>query len=160
MTQPYWHVGILVHNLEAAIEKFSKVLGIAFQEPAVTVFEPSAVGPTRLEEDAPGVTPLLRSAFSLVGPPYIELNESSGTGIFGPQNAEGLHHIGLWSDDNVAEKVRLESAGVRINGTVFWDDGSIQALFTRPDDLYGIRLAYVNSQNRTSIESFISTGKY
>jgi catechol 2,3-dioxygenase-like lactoylglutathione lyase family enzyme len=153
MAETFWHIAVLVRDLEAAIEKFSRVLNIEFREP--TVAETPG-----MYEDGEVKTTSLRLAFSIDGPPYYELIESAGTGMFGNDQPEGVHHIGVWNPDNSAEMERLRELGLEAAACNFLPDGCLQTLFNRPEDLHGCRIEYVNSTNRASIESFITTGKY
>ena len=85
---PYFHVGILVADLDAAIRRFSQVLGLRF----------GPVSDTQTPVDSGTITvEHIRPTYSVDGPPYTELIEGSGDGLFSLQNGEGLHHLGIWS---------------------------------------------------------------
>jgi catechol 2,3-dioxygenase-like lactoylglutathione lyase family enzyme len=91
MTAPeLFHVGILVADLDEAIARWSKALGLRFapvmgQE--VTVKDPEPHKDTA------------SAAYSLDGPPYIELVQARPTGHLSLEanGGEGLHHLGLWA---------------------------------------------------------------
>jgi hypothetical protein len=75
---PFFHVGILVRDIEIAARDFSAILGLEF-EPVRT---------------APVVTgEMMRFRYSRQGPPYLELVEMAGSGIWAPDQGEGLHGI-------------------------------------------------------------------
>src|SRR5216683_5744005 len=85
MEEPYFHVGILVRDVEAARADFTARLGVEFE-------------PVHRQKVATGET--TRFCYSLQGPPYLELVEMTGTGSWSPEQPEGFHHIGL-SDPSV-----------------------------------------------------------
>lgn len=152
MSETFWHVGILVADLDTAVERFAATLGVSFRPPAVAKVPD-------LREDPPRRTTEVRVATSVEGPPYYELIEQSGTGLFGPDQPEGLHHIGVWHPDNEAEVQVLGKAGVGVEARSYLFGGCLQALFSRPEDLHGVRFEFTNEQNRERIERFIATGE-
>ena len=88
MEEPYFHVGILVRDVEAARADFTAKLGVEFE-------------PVHSQRIATGET--TRFCYSLQGPPYLELVEMTGTGSWSPEQPEGFHHIGV-SDPSVAAR--------------------------------------------------------
>jgi catechol 2,3-dioxygenase-like lactoylglutathione lyase family enzyme len=86
----FFHVGILVADLDAAIERWTTALGMTFapaMDGEVTIFDP---------EPHRAVT---RASYSKDGPPYIELVQAGGDGhlSLAANGGEGLHHLGLWA---------------------------------------------------------------
>ena len=152
MSETFWHVGILVADIEDAIERFSAALGVTFGSPA-TARVPD------LREEPPGKTTDVRVAMSDAGPPYYELIEQAGTGIFGPGQPEGVHHIGVWHPDNEEQERVLAAAGIGVEARSYLFGGCLQALFSRGTDLCGVRFEFTNEQNRARIEQFIATGE-
>jgi hypothetical protein len=75
----YFHVGLLVEDIEAAGEHFSAQLGLRFEPPRLT-------HPVTGED--------VRVAYSLTGPPYLELIEMTGDGLFSRDRGGGFHHLG------------------------------------------------------------------
>jgi len=84
----YFHVGILVRDVEAARADFGALVGVEF-EPVSTI------------QVASGET--IRYCYSLGDSPYLELMEMTGTGSWSPEQGEGLHHLGL-SDPSVPDR--------------------------------------------------------
>jgi catechol 2,3-dioxygenase-like lactoylglutathione lyase family enzyme len=152
MSETFWHVGILVADMDAAIQRFSGALGVRFGPPA-TAKVPD------LREGPPKKTTELRVAMSEDGPPYFELIEQAGTGLFGSGEPEGFHHIGIWRPDNEAQEQVLAAAGVGVEARSYLFGGCLQALFSRGEDLHGVRVEFTNEQNRARIEKFIATGE-
>ena len=83
MDEPFFHVGILVRDVEAARADFTAQLGVEFE-------------PVHSHKIATGET--TRFCYSLQGPPYLELVEMTGTGSWSPEQPEGFHHIGVGCD--------------------------------------------------------------
>jgi len=79
MNAPFFHVGILVRDVEAARADFTARLGVEFE-------------PVHSQQIATGET--TRFCYSLQGPPYLELVEMTGTGSWSPDQPEGFHHLG------------------------------------------------------------------
>ena len=83
---PFFHVGVLVRDIDQAAEDFGQTLGLRFE-------------PVRSAPLVTGET--MRFCYSLAGPPYLELVQMAATslGIWGPEQAEGLHHIAFADPD-------------------------------------------------------------
>ena len=96
MYEAYFHVGILVRDVEAARADFTARLGVEFE-------------PVHSQQIATGET--TRFCYSLQGPPYLELVEMTGTGSWSPDQPEGFHHIGL-SDPDVPARCTAFGTGV------------------------------------------------
>jgi hypothetical protein len=133
------HIGILVPDLEEAIERWSAVTGYTF----------SPIGRYRTERysDHTDETPHphdARIAFSLEGPPRIELMEVTGTGTHGPEQL-GIHHLGI---QNVAspeaKREELAANGVLVDGCSFDAEGRILLMFTDKTALDGIRIEFIS----------------
>jgi catechol 2,3-dioxygenase-like lactoylglutathione lyase family enzyme len=136
---PIYHVGILVHDIDAAAERFGELLGIEFVDPAS--FPLVGRTPNGL------LTSQVTLAFSIGGPPFIELikTEDDG-GPFDKSRGEGLHHIGAWTDDVDARLAHFASLGapteIAIAGT---DDGNGPALvaFAQAETVHGVRIELI-----------------
>jgi catechol 2,3-dioxygenase-like lactoylglutathione lyase family enzyme len=126
--EPYFHVGILVRDIEAARADFCAFLGVEF-EPVSSV------------QVATGET--TRFCYSLQGPPYLELMEMTGTGSWSPEQGEGVHHLGL-SDPSVPG--RCAAFGNRTELISAAEDGTPRVVFTRPEALHGVRLEYFDAK--------------
>ena len=100
ITPPY-HITLVVADVEAAKEDLGRVLGLSWgktQNRRVTTDSP-----------ARGVKEIVVCyAYSLNGPPYLELVQQVPDSIFAEL---GLHHIGIWCSDFVEESARLEAEG-------------------------------------------------
>jgi catechol 2,3-dioxygenase-like lactoylglutathione lyase family enzyme len=124
---PFFHVGILVRDIDQAAEDFEALLGLRFE-------------PVRA---APMVTgEMSRFRYSLQGPPYIELVQMTGSGLLAPAHGEGLHHI-AFSEPDVPG--RCAAFGGEADTVVQGEGGVARVIFTRPGALHGIRAEYLES---------------
>ena len=94
--QPYFQVGFVVPDLEAAMEELGAALGADMVAPQ--------------ERDVGLGT--LRISFALTPPPYIELIQGPSGSLWDATDGARMHHLGYWSEDMDADSARLEAAGV------------------------------------------------
>jgi catechol 2,3-dioxygenase-like lactoylglutathione lyase family enzyme len=128
---PYFHVAILVPDLAQAMERFGRALGMTFAPP-IRARIPGIEGQPGATADVAPVT------YSRDGPPYLELIEAAGDGVFGAGRGYGVHHIGIWVDDPRAAARSLLGAGLRVEAGL--DDGTDRVALTDPADLFGVRI--------------------
>jgi catechol 2,3-dioxygenase-like lactoylglutathione lyase family enzyme len=127
MSEPFFHVGILVKDVEAARADFTAKLGVEFE-------------PVRSQPIATGET--TRFCYSLQGPPYLELVEMTGTGSWSAGQPEGFHHIGI-SDPSVP--ARCAAFGGQADLIAPGADGAPRVVLTRPEALHGVRVEYFDA---------------
>jgi hypothetical protein len=97
VSPPYFHVGYVVPRLEDAMDEFTNTLGLRWEEP---------------REHASGAQHW-RLAYSLEGPPFVELIEGTpGTPWYA--TAPRLHHLGRFTYDLDEEIERFTAARARI----------------------------------------------
>jgi catechol 2,3-dioxygenase-like lactoylglutathione lyase family enzyme len=128
---PFFHVGVLVRDIDQAVRDFGALLGLEFE-------------PVR---SAPVVTgELNRFCYSRQGPPYLELVQMTGSGIWGPEVGEGLHHIAFAEPDVPGRCAAFTSPELAGTDTVVaGEDGRPRVIFTQPELLHGIRAEYLES---------------
>jgi hypothetical protein len=97
--EPFFHVGIVVADIEAAQTELSAALGLHW----LPVWE-------RPIENA-----TLRVTYSTEGPPFIELIEANGSTDWDASGGPHLSHIGLFSDDVDADRERLAAQGIAVS---------------------------------------------
>jgi catechol 2,3-dioxygenase-like lactoylglutathione lyase family enzyme len=152
----YYHVGILVDDIEAAREKFSAITGLVFT-PVQTVRFPhfrDARGERELE---------LVVSYSIEGPPFLELVLSDPAGgVYGRQAGEGLHHLGFHETDVAGRMESLQREhGLALDGARFGnkDASRMAAAYTRPEDLHGVRLEIVDERGRLGLFEWLASFK-
>ncbi len=148
---PFYHTGIVVPDLEKAVARFSDIYDIEFTEPLV--YEVPWV------ED-PEPHPLeLASVMSRTEPPYYELIQANGDGIFSLANSGQILYHGVWETDMAVRLDRLRDRGIGIDATFRLDASSPpQAVLTEPC-LEGTRIEYVDVSGREIMLEWIRTGK-
>jgi catechol 2,3-dioxygenase-like lactoylglutathione lyase family enzyme len=152
----FFHIGILVNDLDAAIKRFSEVLELTFVEPTVAHVE-------YLEEDGRGSRPAdIRVSYAQQGPPYYELLEAHNDGIYGRQHGEGVHHVGAW-EPHCEQRLKelVEKHHLRAEATQYTPDRKrIIVSYFYPDGFHGVRLEILDEGRRKSMESWISGGTW
>jgi catechol 2,3-dioxygenase-like lactoylglutathione lyase family enzyme len=137
MNMPFFHVGILVRDVEAARADFTAKLGVEFE-------------PVHSQKIATGET--TRFCYSLQGPPYLELVEMTGTGSWSPEQPEGFHHIGI-SDPSVPARCSVFGDGVDLIAP--GDDGSPRVVLTPAGALHGVRVEYFDEAIATQFLGYL-----
>jgi catechol 2,3-dioxygenase-like lactoylglutathione lyase family enzyme len=150
----YYHIGILVRNLQEAVEHYSNLLDIRFTEPAqASVF---IENPQTQQTE----TTNLIAVYSRTRAPYVELLQTTGDGIFSEKNAGGILYFGIWEPDIDARIKNLEEQGIGIDALLRAAPGkSVYAIITAPDKM-GVRMEYVKELLRPVTEAWVLTGKY
>jgi catechol 2,3-dioxygenase-like lactoylglutathione lyase family enzyme len=139
MHEPYFHIGILVRDVEAARAAFTAKLGVEFE-------------PVRSQQLATGET--TRFCYSLQGPPYLEVVEMTGTGSWSPDQPEGFHHIGV-SDPSVPARCTAFDSGVDVIAP--GPDGSPLVALTPPEALHGVRIEYFDAKVAARFLGYLSS---
>lgn len=151
---PYYHIGIVVRNLEQAVEHYSNLLGVKFTEPTDSVLCIEAPA-TRQSENIKVV-----AAYSRARPPYLELIQAGGNGIFSAENAGQILYFGIWESDLESRMEKLEQQGIRIDALIRPTcDKPPTGIITAPDQM-GVRMEYLSTSLRLATEAWVLTGKY
>lgn len=150
--ETYFHIGVIVPDLAKAMETYSRVLGLTFTQPAWNTVP-------WLEDPEPHEQ-LVHVAFSEDGPPYYELIEATGTGIFGPQQEAQILYLGIWEEDMDARMKILAEQGIGLDAVARTGEGATPDWIITKPDLLGIRLEYVNTADRSGIERWVHTGVF
>jgi len=102
--QRIFHSGVRVPDLDKAMSDLGPALGVIWARPRED--EQPVWTPT-----AGSTTSGLRFTYSVEGPQHIELLEGAAGSVWHAGPVPGLHHVGVWVDDIVAETARLIDAG-------------------------------------------------
>ena len=107
---PFFHVGFIVPDLDAAIEEFHVALGIVWRAPIAAIVP--LLGPDGVVEAD------VNSVYSAGGPPAIELVQSvPGTPLAGNGDVS-FHHLGFWTDRLADSSLDLGAHGWPCAATV------------------------------------------
>lgn len=146
---PFFHIGILVNDLGEAMERFGDIFKVTWADPAVAE--------ARFWEEGKGYRALtLDVVYSQQGPPYLELLQAQGDGLYGDHHGEGLHHIGVWAADCEGRSAELEAQGMSPVATQFTPEGNIIVSYFNPADLHGVVFEIVDEGRREMMESWIA----
>ena len=99
----FYHYGIVVRDLEAALQELGTTLELEWasvQRRRFPLRQPNGV----IDVD-------FRLTYSITGPPHYEVIEATPGTIWDPHHAHGVHHLGYWSHDLAADSARLTAAG-------------------------------------------------
>lgn len=149
----YNHIGVFVENLEEGINAYARLLGLEFRPPVSSSL--AALEQRGYEETATQV----RLAFSVNGPPYYELIEMTGSGIYAPHhNVPGFHHVSVWLDeDEMMSKIQQDRTTIT---AIFWaPDGAPRACYEAPTAPAHLRIEYLNRNLKSRFEHLWATGK-
>jgi hypothetical protein len=151
--QPFFHIGILVADLDEAIADFGRIFKVRFNPPSV-VHVGMVWKATTMELD-------VRVSYSVDGPPYLELIEGHETGYYSLERGEGIHHVGLWVPDlektmSAAERFKM----LHIDATLPNKASGCITSMSAPASLHGVRLELIDERRRPGIEAWINGGNF
>lgn len=153
--RPYFHLAYLVQNLEAAIPRFEKALGVEFLEPIVA----KADFYERGRENRPLELKLTYSKQS--SGPWVELMEAQGDGIYGLNHGgERMHHVGVWESDCEARVEEMKAQGFDLLAAQYTPEGKIIVAYFAPEDLHGSILELVDESRREMMIQWFSGGPF
>jgi catechol 2,3-dioxygenase-like lactoylglutathione lyase family enzyme len=139
----FFHVGVVVRDLEAAREHLRELLGVVWG-PVVEI--------DIAKRDAAGndLTLPLRVCYSTVAP-RLELIEEIPGSVWECNEHSNLHHVGFWSDDLVADVGAFGAAGcpLLLSGRD-GDVAPVQSAYHR--DPLGFIVELVDTSNRALLE--------
>jgi hypothetical protein len=147
----YFHVGIIVPDIGAAIARYEDVLGIRFTEPA-TFHIPCIEDPNPHEAQ-------LVAAFSMTEPPHYELLQAAGDGITSPKLAGKILYYGVWETDMAGRLKKLEQQKIGLDALFKMDANSLPFTMITEPVLMGARIEYVDVSYKSAIEEWVRTGK-
>lgn len=154
---PYFHIGVLVPDLERAMAEFTRQHGLAFPKPAAITFA---------KADGSGEESI-RVVYTKNGPPYYEFIEVLPGSVFGDASGGPVHHVGVWEDD-MAGRVKLlrendvavMASGLGLSGRPgLMEDAVPHWVITEPN-AFGVRYEYFDAALRPGIEMWIETGEF
>jgi len=147
---PFYHFGILVEDLDAAIERYAELFSLTFIGPRTFRIGRLADPDEHYLE--------VQAAYSHQGPPHLELVEAVGDGLYSPSRL-GFHHVGLWDpaiDTN--RKTYLTEKALLTDARVITPADSTLAWFSQPSSACGIRFEFVDESMKAPAEELIQDG--
>jgi catechol 2,3-dioxygenase-like lactoylglutathione lyase family enzyme len=151
-TEPFFHVGLICKDVDRTAAEFGEMFGVEFHEPSI--FEIPHV------HDGEVRPATVRACFSKLGPPYIELFQGDGQGIYQVEGDSQLHHLGLWVPNCAASLERAAKQQMGPDAVIADSDDNMQFWFTDPKDTLGIRFEMIDTGDRDNMEVFLRTGSF
>lgn len=147
----FFHIGVIVDDLNQAIQYYQDTQGLRFAEPATKTF--NVTNPQTGDSEVVDLT----VTYSRSGPPYLELIQAVGDGLFSISNGQQIWYYGLWDRDINQSIAKLKQANQLIDGIIS-SESEPEAIITAPD-AYGVRYEYVPIQLQGIIKAWTFTGK-
>ncbi len=147
----FFHIGIVVTDLDAAINYYSKIFNVSFARPSN--MKAYIEGPCNnfYEQD-------VVACYSRTKEPYYELIQAGGGGIFSEKNANQIFYFGMWESNMEQRLITLREQGIGVAAIMREkENGPIIAIITEPDSLGG-RVEYVSESLRLIIDAWVLTG--
>jgi catechol 2,3-dioxygenase-like lactoylglutathione lyase family enzyme len=147
-----FHTGIVVEDVERAIDDMSRALGLEFtavQEHPMRQWRPSG------EQSL-----VLRYAYSLAPYPLVELIESQ-PGTFYERSSgvtTQLHHVGMWVDDLADAADRLARDGFALAAAGMDERGARPARVTFHESPHGLRVELCDAAMRAGFDAWVTSG--
>jgi hypothetical protein len=148
-----FHFGVLVEDIERGAERFGDVLGVRFRPPVIAHVDDYVEGDAKYVLD-------LKVTYSMAGPPYVELLEMQGDGLYGAHHGEGFHHIGVWEPDCEGRLAESRRKGLEPEAIQYTPEGRIIVAYFRPEGTHGARLELVDEARREQMERWIGGGDW
>jgi hypothetical protein len=146
------HFGILVEDIDTAIEQYSNLAALPFCEPIEASFAHVDHG-THVEEPA-----IVRLTYSMGGPAYIELIEASGDGVWSPRHGYGFHHFGGYRADIEAAHQAAIARGAEPECVVRSPDGAHMLTYFAPGSLIDARIELLTEGMLPAWETWVGGG--
>lgn len=108
-----WHTGIVVDDLDAAMEELGDELGVTWYRGGAEV---------RMTTDEGVRSVTTAYALSKEGPHHVELGQSIDDTLWTVTAPGHAHHLGYWVDDVVAASAALDHLGSPVVATIAMSD--------------------------------------
>ena len=142
-----FHVGVVVADLDAELERLGSLFGYEWSD------EVALTTPVRFPTGEREVE--VRFRYSRNGPRLEVIQQRPGT-LWMPVEGSGIHHLGYWSEDVVADGAALREAGYAVEAEGVTDGGPpIWAYF---GDGHHPRIELVSTTMRPFMEQLYGGG--
>jgi hypothetical protein len=151
---PFFHIGILVNDINEARVRFGDAFKITWTDVALVTTDDWEI------DRGNGILNDLKISYSQEGPFHIELIEAQGNGLYNPAQGEGFHHLGLWESDPKGRTKELAAMGLNPIETQYTPQREILVSYFDPEKLFGIVLELVDQGRRPMMESWFNGGPF
>jgi hypothetical protein len=142
------HYALAVPDIDEAMERLGATLGYEWR-PVQEWDIPVLAGDRRYDTTA-------KFTYSTGGPPFLELIQGEPGTIWDP-GVQGIHHVGVWTDDLAADIAALERDGLPIEACGRGSDGKPDFWsYHRTSD--GLRVELVDGSTKEAFERWRSGG--
>ena len=138
-----FHIGIVVDDLDAALEEFGGLLGYEWC-PVFAIETPVILPEGEVMVD-------LRFVYSKTEPRVELIRAMPGT-PWVPATDSGIHHAGYWSDDMAGDGRSLDASGYAEEARGVLPDGTPMWAYYRSPR--GLRIELVSRQLRAGLEQY------
>jgi hypothetical protein len=148
MLAPFYHVGIIVAELGEAMRDLTSTLGLSWASEQRREF-PVMVNGEPVQRD-------IHFVYSITGPPYVELigaNEPPWS------MQDGLHHLGIWSEDIVADLDALLAQKYTVAATGLNRKGYAGG-FAYLNSPTGLLVELVDTRGKGAFDRWLAGGEY
>ncbi len=143
-----FHIGIIVADMNRGMADIARRFGVAFPDPREANVRVRYRG---VESQVP-----VKFAYSMQGPPYIELIESVPGTVWEASSGSRIHHLGVFCDNIEDEIAKLESEGFTYEAASLGADGSMQgAQYINNETL--VRLELIRGETRDGFMKMLQT---
>ena len=134
-----FHIGIIVPDMSRGMADIARRFGCEFPDPRDANVRVRYRG---VESQV-----AVKYAYSMQGPPYIELIQSVTGTVWEAPSGSRIHHLGVFCNNIEDEIAKLESEGFTYEAASLGPDGSMQgAQYINSDTL--VRLELIRGETR------------
>ncbi len=143
-----FHIGVIVADMNRGMADIARRFGVEFPDPR----EANVRVRYRGVESQVAV----KFAYSMQGPPYIELIEGVPGTVWEASTGSRIHHLGVFCNNIEDEIAKLESEGYTYEAASLGADGSMQgAQYINNDSL--VRLELIRGETRDGFMKMLQT---
>jgi hypothetical protein len=135
--ETFYHVGLAVTDIEAAMRELSAARGLTWAKVTALTIEGHP----------------LKFTYSVEGPPHIELIQGEPGGPWDASAGPHTHHVGQFTSDLRADRARIEEAGMKL-------DLAGRGFTYHSGRLSGVTLELVAEGTRPTFERWLAGGDF
>lgn len=147
----FYHWGIVTNDFDATTSELAAMAGLEWASTVHRDFDvrqPNGVVKTDM-----------RVTYSVNGPPHWEIIEATPGTIWDPAGA-GLHHLGFWSEDLIADAAGLTGAGYPWLATYDHESREPFGFTYHMIPALRMRIELVSADRRPAFENWIAGGDF